>query len=197
MTALVESDADYAHLPAARARLEDAVHRLVGEVVEYVDGRILTAPSMFAQLEDAVFPGSGGDSQRGRPGRTPPVWIDALQLADEITTASLCWSRGSSTAARLFALTGQTWKVEDCKRIGQLCDALEQWRAQIDALLNPPARWSSPNPCPACGTAVVHRIQDGERVRTAALQIGPKGCECQRCRTTWSPERFVWLSRVF
>jgi len=25
---------------------------------------------------------------------------------------------------------------------------------------------------------------------------GAEGCQCQSCRTTWSPERFVWLSRV-
>ena len=114
---------------------------------------------------------------------------------NEIDVASLCWSRGSSTE-RFSALTERTWSVEDTKRLGQMSDALEQWVAQIKELLDPPARWSLPNPCPACGTAVVHRIQDGERVRTAALQIGPKGCERQRCRTTWSPERFVWLSRV-
>ena len=195
MTAVVESDEDYDHLPAARERLRDAVHALCGPVVEYHDGRVLTAPSLLEQVRESMFPGRGPEGNYRRAGRRLPLWLDPLELHNEIDVASLCWSRGGSTAERFSALVERTWSVEDCKRIGVMCDALEQWAAQIKELLDPPARWSLPNPCPACGTAVVYRRNSsGESVRTAALQIGPRGCECQNCRTVWQPDRFVWLS---
>ena len=151
---------------------------------------------MLEQMRVEIRPGQVGEARRGRPGRCAPVWIDALQLVDEIDVASLLWSRGSDAAARLLALTECGWSVEDTKRVGVMCDALEAWVAQIRELLDPPARWSLPNPCPACGVRTVYRIKDGEHLRMAALQVGAEGCECQSCRTVWTPDRFVWLARL-
>ena len=164
--------------------------------MEYVDGEILSAPSLLDQLADAMFPGRGPEGNYRRAGRRLPLWLDPLDLVSEIDVASMLWSRGADTATRFLALTGRTWSVEDTKRINAMADAIEQWAAQIDAPLNPPARWSLPNPCPACGVRTVHRVKDGEQVRVAALQVGADGCECQSCRTVWTPDRFVFLRKV-
>ena len=104
-----------------------------------------------------------------------------------VLTGRACWSRCGSRSVRVRLVR---------LGVGVMCEALEAWVAQIRELLDPPARWSLPNPCPACGVRTVYRIKDGEHLRMAALQVGAEGCECQSCRTVWTPDRFVWLARL-
>jgi hypothetical protein len=33
-------------------------------------------------------------------------------------------------------------------------------------------------------------------IRQPALQIGPNGCTCSKCRAHWPPEKFLWLANL-
>lgn len=188
-------------LPAALTALDDALHALIAPQSQLHDGRVVGTPSRYLQLLDAVSGeqvntgGGGGSKSR------PPCWLDALDLLNKIDTAVEILQPAHDgvppTVGRLRWLARRKWRPQDCRQLGQITDAIHEWATAIDALLNPPRKWTLPSPCPACGTAVVRRKDSaGESVRQPALQIGVDGCHCVRCKAVWGPQLFVHLARV-
>lgn len=193
-------------LPESRRRLADAISGLVDPKPETVDDKLLWTDCVYIQLLEAV-PGEKG-ARTGVSRSQPPLWVDASDLLNEIDTAVSCWEPRPNidasdddlppmTVIRLHAIEDRQWRPQDCHSMEQIAGNVESWTASITTLLSPVARWSLPNPCPACNTAIVYRKDSaGDMVRQPALQIGPNGCECQRCHHIWAPEYFTHLARV-
>lgn len=188
-------------LPLALNLLEDAMHALCGPRSQIVEGRVIYSPSRYLQLRDALMGeqvntgGGGGSKSR------PPMWTDAFDLLNEIDVAVEVWQPAFTgvppTVGRLHWLQQRKWRPQDVRQITQITQAVAEWAASIDALLDPPRKWTLPNPCPACNTAIVQRRDGaGENVRQPALHLDPTGCTCLRCKAHWPPEQFVFLSRV-
>lgn len=188
-------------LPAALETLNDALHALCGPRTQYVEERLIYAPSRYMQLMDAVegeqvnHGGGGGGKSR------PPMWLDAHDLLSEIDQAAAIWQPAytgvPATVGRLHWIAQRKWRPQDVRQIEQITRAVAEWAAAIDALLDPPRRWTLPSPCPACDTATVYRKDSsGEMVRQPALQIGTQGCTCLKCKAHWPPDQFIWLARV-
>lgn len=200
---------DEGNLPAARKALSTAVHNLIGRTSTFIDDQPYWGDSLYVQLREAlVTPQQKGTGAHA--GSQPPVWIDAADLLREIDTAVEAWQPNAGvfdgdlseeptpeTVRRLDLLDSRKWRPQDSNGVQQIADACVSWTVKIGQLLDPVAKWTLPNPCPACATSVVYRRDSGgESVRQPALQIGPLGCECQKCRTVWGPDLFVHLSRV-
>lgn len=193
-------DEDGALQPALQL-LGDAIHRLCGPQSQFMDGKLLWASSRYMQLRDAtageqVNTGGGGGSKS-----QPPCWLDAVDLLAEIDAAVECWQPAFSgvpaTVGRLRWIEKRSWRPQDVRQIEQIIGAVAEWAAQIDALLDPPRRWTLPSPCPNCDTATVYRKDNGgDDVRQPALQIGPDGCVCIKCKAFWPPSKFLWLANV-
>jgi hypothetical protein len=189
-------------LRPALAALEDAVHALCGTQHEYLESKLISTPSLYLQLMDAVTGeqvntgGGGGSKSR------PPLWLNALKVLQEIDLALEVWQPAftgvPATVGRMHWLLQRKWRPQDVERIKQLTANLREWVADIDQLLNPPRVSTIAAPCPACGVETVSRRDDmGENVRVPALQIvTEKGCTCQACRYTWTPEYYLHLCRV-
>lgn len=199
MTAAMQPNEDGALKPALQL-LEDALHRLCGPQSRIVEERLVYVPSRYLQLRDAIFgeqvnAGTGGGSKS-----RPPFWVDAHDLLHEIDTSVECWQPAFTgvppTVGRLQWIAQRKWRPQDVRQIEQIARAVAEWAASIDALLDPPAKWSLPNPCPSCNTAIVYRRDGDDMVRQPALQIGPNGCTCQKCKAHWPPNQFVFLARV-
>lgn len=198
------------NLPAALHRLGNAISALIDpkphtRQLDDGDTRIEWIDALYDQLCDAV-PGGQGNATR-IPQSSPPMCIDAVDLLREIHQAvTELIPRPAITAGadnppidviRLRELDLQSWRPQDCDRLDTITNQINSWCEQIKTLLNPTPKWTLPNPCPACGTAIVYRKNSaGETVRQPALQIGPMGCACQHCHHTWEPAYFQHLARV-
>jgi hypothetical protein len=123
MTAPKETDEDGALRPALQA-LADAVAGLCTPLEEYFESRLITTPSLYLQLRDAVTGeqvntgGGGGSKSR------PPFWTDAFDLFTEIDTALEIWQPAftgvPATVGRLHWLLQRKWRPQDTKRIESL-----------------------------------------------------------------------------
>lgn len=189
------------NLPAALRSLEHAIWRLIDPQTTHINGETLTGPSLYVQLWDAV---AGEQSNTGTGGGSksrPPFWTDAYDLRQEIDTALEIWQPAYTgvppSVGRLKLIRTRPWRPQDVRCIEQITAAVESWTLAIQELMNPTPKWSLPNPCPACGRAIVYRRDaGGELVRQPALKLGVDGCHCQHCRATWAPDKFVFLARV-
>lgn len=198
------------NLPAARQKLGQAISALIDpkpttrtlddgtHCIEWLD-------SLYDQLTDAL-PGGQGNATR-TPQSSPPICIDAVDIMTRITTFTTAWEPRPNidvsgetppiAIIRLQTIDKRTWRPQDTQHIETITAEIEAWCEQIKTLLNPDKRWTLPNPCPACGTAIVYRRNSsGENVRQPALQIGPLGCVCQHCHHAWAPQYFQHLARV-
>lgn len=188
-------------LPAALSALDDALYRLIGPQSHIIHGKPIHGPSRYMQLWDAT---EGEQSNTGGGGGSksrPPMWVDSFDKLREIDDTVSVWQPAFTgvppTVGRLKCLRNRSWRPQDCHQLEQITAAVASWATEIDALLNPPRRWTHSAPCPACNTATVYRRDSaGEMVRQPALQIGVEGCHCTKCRAYWAPDRFVWLARL-
>ncbi|MEW2478705.1 hypothetical protein AB0876_03865 [Mycobacterium sp. NPDC049093] len=211
MSQPIETDGN---LPAARNKLSNAISALIDPKPhtvrrEYDDGTSVNVEwidSLYDQLSDAV-PGGQGNASRV-PQSSPPMCIDAVDLMRKIESATAEWEPRPNIDAitdaeqampviRLQAVERRTWRPQDTTLVENIAAEIESWATEIRSLLDPVKRWTLPNPCPACDTAIVYRRNSAnETVRQPALQIGPAGCVCQNCHHTWAPEYFQHLAQV-
>ena len=203
----IEEDGD---IVGARRRLADAISKLTDPRAEVVEGQTHWLDSHYTELQDAL-PGDQG-SGHGVARSLPPLFVDAADLLNEIDTAVSCWEPKpviavdeelpAITVIRLRSIEkhgcrGIPWRPQDADKADQIAANVEAWVVSINQLLRPTPAWSLPNPCPACNTAIVYRKDTaGDMVRKPALQIGPNGCECQKCHAIWEPAYFTHLARV-
>ncbi|ALA48631.1 hypothetical protein POPTART_85 [Mycobacterium phage PopTart] len=208
--------AEDGNLPAAKTRLGNAISALIDPKPEYTEGTTRWRDSLYDQLTEEI-PGSQGNASR-IPQSSPPLCIDAVELKTEIDATVAAWEPSSYwvfgppypvpqrdltrehtplTVLRLQLLERRPWRPQDTHGIEQISGRIEAWCESIKTMLNPPPKWSLPNPCPACDTAIVYRKNSaGETVRQPALQIGPSGCVCQNCHHEWGPQLFQHLANV-
>jgi hypothetical protein len=199
--------AEDGNLPDALRHLDDAVSALCDPKPQTLhDGTLTWLDSAYVQLRDAV-PGSKRD-RTGVSASQPPVWVDALQLLQEIDTAVAVWERPFPqlpgdltqepepvTVLRVRAIQRRSWRPQDCRNINQITEAVKSWADNIETLLTDKPKWTLPAACPQCNKKTVYRHDSsGELVRQPALQIGTMGCQCQNCRAGWSPDQFVFLA---
>ena len=195
------------NLPAAISRLGDAISQLIEPRCQIIQGQMRWTDCWYLQLH-ASKAGDQGKGRQSVAGSIVPFWVDAVMLLGEIDTAVAAWEPRPLidvsgdyvppiTMIRLKAIFRRAWRPQDVSSIDQIGEIVRSWVKEISTKLDPPAKWSLPNPCPACSTAVVYRKDSsGERVRQPALQIGPNGCECLKCHTVWSPQYFQHLASV-
>lgn len=201
MTALEKEPQEDGALQPALSLLADAIHRLCGPQSRFMEGKLVWAESRYMQLRDAtageqVNPGGGGGSKS-----QIPFWTDAFDILNEIDTTVECWQPAFTgvppTVGRLKWIEQRKWRPMDTRQIEQITGAVAEWAAEIDALLDPPNRWTLPDPCPACSHKTAYRRDSGgERVRGPALQIDPNGCRCAACGAFWEPTKFEWLGKL-
>lgn len=181
-------------LQPARRRLEDAVSALCDPKPVPTDQGTRWVDPLYQQLQDSL-PGNRGTG--GTNAGFAGCWITALDLLTEIDTAVSAWqTTGIDTPHRLALIETRSWRPQDCTSIDQITAACQAWAESIRTLLNPTPHWTLPSPCPACGTRTVYRHDSGDQVRTPALQVGPHGCQCGKCKTVWAPDKFVFLARL-
>lgn len=214
------------NLPAALRALEEAVIGLVDEplklagrhdcgdchnedcaedcILHTCPGHLTPTDSLYMQLRDAVGGGRTGASQgASRPRSLPTGWIDAQRILDEIDFGVALWVTGHNlnpvpTVGRLNNMLRQKYRPQDVHALEQKTQALKEWATDINDLFDPPVVKHLSAPCPACGSTFARRTDSaGEVVRVPALQIvAEKGCTCQNCKHTWSPDLYMHLCRV-
>jgi hypothetical protein len=214
MTAVPQEQTEDGDLIGARRRLSDAISKLTDPRPEVIEGQTHWLDSIYTELREAL-PGEQGSGYAGVARSLPPLHIDAADLLNEIDIAVSCWEPRPNidasedpddmphmTVIRLRSIEkhgcrGQAWRPQDASKADQIATNIQQWVQSIDQLLRPPASWSLPDPCPACGAKIVHRKDSaGDLVRKPALSISGNGCECLACRHVWTPQYFTHLGRV-
>lgn len=219
----VHEDGD---LPSTLRALEDAVIGLIDEplkmagrpdcrschnedcdpvcILHTCPGHLSPTHSLYMQLYDAVHEARSGAGQgASRPRSLPVGWIDAQRILDELDFAVMLWVPGHGediwpTIGRLEAMLREKYRPMDCHALEQKTAALVEWARDIVNLFDPPKVQHISAPCPACGATTARRPDSaGEIVRVPALQvIADKGCTCQVCKHTWTPDLYMHLCRV-
>lgn len=185
------------NLPAAIARLEDAIDALIEPQLSFIEGKLRQAACLYMQLWDAS-PAEQISGRRELSARAV-TWIDALRLRMEIDTrieiTQPAYRGVPPTVGRLREIRKRKWKPQLTSYVEKLAQACEEWATEIADLLNPDPQWTIAAACPACGKRTVHRIDSaGEKVRQPALQVTADGCVCVSCRYAWGVERFQILA---
>lgn len=189
-------------LPLAKTKLADAIatisHLRLHEVVGDGRPKHVWLSSRYDDLAEAVEGARGGSG--GKWSHQLPFWADAFVLLREIETAVAVMHPAPNgwlgwTKPRLAALDQRRWRPQDCKLMQQHTNQLDGFSAKIDALFSPKPI-SLPDACPECQTKTVYRNQDGEQVRSPALQINADGCTCGNCHANWPVERLRILGKI-
>lgn len=187
-------------LPAARAKLRDAISDLIDPQAETIDGEIVYIDSLYDQLIEAV-PGQFLGRTNGAARSQPPLWIDAADLLTTIDRTVRTWQPTIpdriTTITRLGRIQQHRWRPQDTQLITDYTRQLDDWTNRITTLFTETHIKHLPAACPACNKKTVYRRDNaGELVRKPALQITTLGCQCQACKTVWGPELFMHLARV-
>lgn len=157
-------------------------------------------PSRYTELssDEATKAAGTGTSNKSKP----TAWIDALDWIRRVDTTVAEWvgdPTPGNTPDRLLALVSLDYRPQDIPKLESWTIQIERWITQADELLDPPKehKFELVAACPACQVSTIYRPDStGEMVRQAALQITGKGCVCQHCKTTWTPELYEHLGRV-
>lgn len=181
----------------ATNELQAAVHRLIDDSMSYINNTLIEIPGLYAQLwmaMDSYRSAAASSSARSRP----PMWIEALDAAEELGTFldSLSYGSAGNTGAQLRALTNQAWTVDDISHVQYLTRKLTRYGDDIERLLNAEHVKELTVPCPACGVEYVERRNgSGEIVWSYALQASAEhGCTCQSCGYHWAPNQLMELA---
>lgn len=198
-------------LPDARRKLDDAISSLIDPKPRYTETKAGTVwlDPLYDQLHDAL---PGEKQQRsGVPRSQAPLWVDAVDLLHEIDRAVAEWEPNwpaipgnltgrdaqPPTVLRLQAINARKWRPQDASEVTTIANRITAWAERITTLLADTHVKTLSAPCPACGKTTVYRKDSGgELVRQPALQITTIGCQCQACKTSWSPDLYMHLARV-
>jgi hypothetical protein len=205
---------EYENLTGTLTEFRDAVHKLIGPTVDYIEGHIRTGDSLYEQLIEATESGNLGGQHLSNGARSlPPVWIDGLDLLCEIDCAVSIWQTARvpageyETIHRLQLLSEANYRPQDVRMIQQITNAILDWTTRTDELLNPkPVVYLHGRACPVCNHHTVYRQDSGgEWVRTPALKVEPgTGITCQnrKCRdqngrpTHWTMDKALFLGQL-
>ena len=201
-------------LSGAVIHLHRAVNALTAPQTRYLNNQAQSAPSAYQQLRDTIT-GMRNSGYNGGHQSQPNIWVDAFDLLNEIDTAAECWypqldgippTIGRLQALAVKGVTGNGWRPQDLRPIGQITKACEIWVQQINNLLDPESIKHLRAPdgegyaaCPSCDRRTTYRVDpsDGDRKRVPVLQwVSTTGTTCIVCKAHWLPERTPWLARV-
>lgn len=90
--------------------------------------------------------------------------------------------------------------VESVRKQYSAYQLAASWAERIDDLFNPPSTREIKAPCPSCDAEYVHRVKDGQHLRSAALnfvrdrQMRTVAAKCSNCPAQWVPSQFDWLA---
>lgn len=168
---------------------------------EYVE-----VPALLDQLREAVTPGAEAGSKGS--GVPAPVAVNALDLLNDITaTATEYWSLFTQTHTVHGSLDDRirSWAAnvrghrEDAIQTAEWITG--EWVQRINDLFDPPKMQQVKGNCPDCGARYTYTQQDGETVRTPALQVtvregGQSYAECGDCGAYWSRGQMHLLAEV-
>lgn len=193
-------------LPEALAELADAIAALVEPKIEWLDGRVVTGPSLYEQIAASIA-GAQGTGAGAAARSMPPLWVDAVDIINDIDTALTAWQIGlpgheigtarSGAASRIADLARRPWRPQDVRTVAQITKALAGWAQDITLRLDPPKRIQLAEPCPQCDESTVYRTDSaGDTVRMAALQLDDDECVCLNCHTKWPEWQFRLLARA-
>ena len=194
MTELVDRPVDE-NLPAAKGRLRDAVSAISDPKPRLVGSRTTYLDPLYTQLADAIV---GTTGERSGCRISLPLWVDCLDLKNDIDKQARSWIRyATSTIDRFHKLEAYGWRPQDAALVNTIAHQITVWVGKIEYLLDPPMSKTISAPCPECGSTHVYRKDSsGEQVRQPALQLTTAGCVCQRCKTVWTPDRYMWLCKL-
>jgi len=155
-------------------------------------------PSLYQQVAEAVQSHRAGGG--GKWAGQFPFWADALVLLNEIDAEVLKMHPAPHgwrgwTVQRLTAVRQRGWRPQDCGVMLGWAEKLDVFAKRAEALFAPKPIPLS-DACPECGEKTVYRNQDGEFVRSAALQITDDGATCGSCKANWPVERLELLGKI-
>jgi len=197
------------NIVAARGSLDRAIRALIAPRPGVYADQTRYAPSLYHQLSTELA-GAQGDNKTSAKKSLPPAHIDAVQLKFDIDRQTAAWvPKPGDTPHRLEILSVQLWRPQDTKQVYDMSRMLRGWCDRIVHLLDPTAVMSLSTLCPKCGlkhavacpscgrTHVYGRDPAGEVVRQPALQlVANVGCTCRHCEAHWSPDRYLFLSKL-
>ena len=187
------------NIQAAKTRLNHAVDRLTAPKYSTFNHTQRAAPGLYQQLS-AELAGSQGETRT--PAKSlPPLWIDAVQLREDIDSQVRKWCRrprNVTTPVRLAVLAGNGWRPQDTDHVSGMARTIDGWCESITNLLEPQSQKFISAACPACGRETVYRKDSaGDIVRQPALKMELNvGCQCQHCKAHWGPDLYMHLARV-
>jgi hypothetical protein len=189
------------NITAARQKLAKAIADLIDPQHRTIlrdngTTRHTTIASRYQHLQDSLG-GQQVETKAGGQARLP-IWADAMDALTEIDQTVTRWcKRGTNTTQRLGHIDNHTFRPQDTDLVTDWARQLNSWINRIDQLLEPESTKEVLAPCPSCGQRYHYRIQAGERVREAALQVtGATGCTCLCCKTNWGPQQYLFLLRL-
>lgn len=185
-----EDDAGVRRVQALIDRRE-ALHRAAIEQRRVAEAVV---PSLLDRLLEAVHGSGGSNGANGAGAHRSPIGLAAAELLADIG-AAIAWQRDRPLADRLRAWAAVPYETAD-----QDAQLVEAWVTTGRAIIEPPRMSEARAACPNCGTRHVTVIEDGERVRKAAISInltdGYAVCLNRACGTRWDRDHFDLLAAV-
>lgn len=187
------------NIQAARKKLQDAVERLLERRPwQHRDGTVYAPSLYFCLVSDLA--GTQGDTRT--PAKSlPPVWIDAMQLRQDIDAQVHRWvTMPGTTPWRLGILKAKSWRPQDAKLVEDMASQIDHWcETIISMVVAPEKKWFiEGKSCPSCSKTWSYRREPGgDHVRSPALKLVPNsGCICQSCKAFWPEAQFMFLAKL-
>jgi hypothetical protein len=170
-------------LDASAADLLEEIDRQAAEVL----GAVSHAPTPFGTTEAYV---------RLWAGQTTEGKLFTVSVRQAIPNAHQVVKDAIEAGAKKIPPT-----VETVRRQYSAYQLVSIWADRIDDLFNPPSPREIRANCPACDARYVHKMKDGQHIRSAALNFVRDregrtiAAKCSACTVSWAPPQFEWLAR--
>lgn len=167
----------------------ETLHRAAIEQRRTVEAVV---PSLLDRLLDAVQSSSSTGGAASAGATRSPIGLAAAELLADIGRVVSC--------REIHKHRGLCIRLWAADLDAQDPDVAEQWVTTGRAIIEPARMSEARAACPNCGTRHVTVIEDGERVRKAAISInlteGYAQCLNRACGTRWDRDHFDLLAAV-
>lgn len=180
-------------LHVAVSRLERAIDQLISPRfmrIDIDDHDAYTAfkPSLYAEMVNTPTRQPEQSMGRGVAKSMPPLRLESLDWLLEVDRTVNRWLPGSSNPLKELRRLGtvQSWRPQDTDEIVSRAKTVEGWVASAEQYLDNRSSFDIRGKCPECQATHVYRTDDnGDKVRSAALQANSLAAECQKCHHQW------------
>ena len=158
-------------------------------------------PSLLDRLMEAVHGSGGSNGASGAGAHRSPIGLAAAELLAEIRRCTSWRPDQLDDDGRPITLsfTVRAWAAIHPDDLFTV-ELVEMWVATGRAIIEPPRMAEARAACPNCGTRHVYVVEDGERVRRAAISINLSAGYAKwlspSCGTTWDRDHFDLLAAV-